>query len=304
MAEADERHVGAKALEHVRFRSVSIASIQPHLARARSRSPDILPHRRLPAGTSTASRRARAFPARSCRSRRRTRAPARPAASRCRAARRRHRRRQRAHRRQLGEDVQVRRARQAVGADRDAHARRVEVLDRRRAGAGVAVAARTGHERRAARRQPLRDRPPSSARRARRARCASRKPLSSRNCTGLPPGGTHAGSHAPSSSSSARHGPPPVRMNSTSSADSDRWTLHGANGSRSIARRIARNTQRRRPNTAHAPPGSRARGRPAPSASSVRARLVDERARVGGVEPNQLVEDDRRRAGCARAART
>ncbi len=63
---------------------------------------------------------------------------------------RRYRRRQRAHRRQLREHVQVGRAGQAVGANRHANARRVEVLERRRAGAGVPIAARARDERHAA----------------------------------------------------------------------------------------------------------------------------------------------------------
>ena len=52
--------------------------------------------------------------------------------------------------RHLGEHVQVLDAGQAVGADRHANAGRVEALDRRIAGAGPLVAARAGHERRAA----------------------------------------------------------------------------------------------------------------------------------------------------------
>src|SRR5256885_10074430 len=69
--------------------------------------------------------------------------------------RRRHAGRQRAYGSQLGEDVEIRRAGEAVGADRDADARIVELLNWRSARAGMAVAARAGDERRAVRRQPL-----------------------------------------------------------------------------------------------------------------------------------------------------
>ena len=82
----------------------------------------------VPAGSATASSRARL--ARLDRAvvvveAERARRPARVALSS--SARGRHRRRQRAHRRQLGEDVQIGRARQAVGADRHLHAGVVEV---------------------------------------------------------------------------------------------------------------------------------------------------------------------------------
>ncbi len=111
--------------------------------------------------------------------------------------RRRHAWRQCPHRRQFGEHVQVRRARKAVGADRDADPGGIEVADGRRAGAGVPVASRTGDERAAARGQSLADRPASSARRARRAhrdRESPRHPETAPACT---PGGVHDGSHDP-----------------------------------------------------------------------------------------------------------
>src|ERR1051325_3894690 len=60
-------------------------------------------------------------------------------------------RRESPHRRQFREDVEVVDAREAVGADGDADARLVEARDRRRAGARVQIAARTGDERRPAR---------------------------------------------------------------------------------------------------------------------------------------------------------
>ena len=63
--------------------------------------------------------------------------------------RRRHIRRQPPHRLQLGEQVQIVDAGEAVGADRDLHAGLVEALDRRIADAHPLVAARTGHQRRA-----------------------------------------------------------------------------------------------------------------------------------------------------------
>ena len=92
----------------------------------------------------------RACRARWSRVRRRSRAPARRrsvALSRMRAAGTRGR--EAADLGHLGEQVQVLDAGQAVGADRDADARGVEAIDRRHAGAGPAVAARTGDDRRA-----------------------------------------------------------------------------------------------------------------------------------------------------------
>src|SRR5262249_45341146 len=57
--------------------------------------------------------------------------------------------------RQFSKDVQIRRARQAVGADRDRHTGSIELSDRRHTSAGAYVAARARDQRGAMGDQPL-----------------------------------------------------------------------------------------------------------------------------------------------------
>ena len=257
-----------------------------------------------PAGTSTAIRRARlpgsivpkSAPNPSAR------APSTRRALEQRA--RRHRRRQRAHRRQLGEQVQIRRARQAVGADRDAHAGRVEVLDRRRAGAGVPVAARTGDERRAARAQPrqivARHLHAVHGEHARVEKAAVVEILHRAT-----PGATHAASQAPSSSSSARHGPPPVRDELDFLGRLRRGArCRARTASRSTALRIARNTSGATEYGACAARLARTRSVGAERRRSRAARASTTASASGALKPKQLVEDDGRQRARARAART
>ena len=59
------------------------------------------------------------------------------------------------HLRELGKQVQIRNAREAVGANRDAYAGFEEFIDRRGAGAGTNISSRAGHERCAGGRKAL-----------------------------------------------------------------------------------------------------------------------------------------------------
>ena len=201
-------------------------------------TPGILPHPRCRAGRGRRSAR-RACPARSCRTPRRTRAPRRRQRGALEQPRRRHARREPRIAASSANTVQILDARQAVGADRDPHAGRVEALDRRRAGAGPAVAARAGDERRARVRETR-----SSAVVSCTPCTASSARVSSPSRRGTRPGHTPAAPTRRSRhrvcSSSSRHAPVPSRRNSTSSADSPRWTLIGAIAAR--RRAIARNS--------------------------------------------------------------
>ena len=128
-----------------------------------------------------------------------------------------------AHQPQAPRTVQILDAREAVGADRDPHAGRVEPLHRRQAGARPPVAARARHDRRAGGRQLS----------------AARASVELHAMDGQQPfvhqtvawrcsrpdrhaGGRQASFHAPSSFSRPRHAPRPTRRNSISSADSPR----------------------------------------------------------------------------------
>ena len=198
-----------------------------------TRRPAAMPHTRYSSTSSTSAgqRRPRgarrACPARACRARRPK--PERAGADQRRALEqpaRRHAGREPAHRRQLGEQVQVGDAGQAVGADRDRHARRVEPLERRRADADPLVAARAGHERRAARAQPRQARRRRAARRARPASARRARRRRSRYSTG-PQTGRHP-VVAPGADPSQQVAPRAAcrdASNSISSGDSPRCTL-------------------------------------------------------------------------------
>ena len=116
---ADEGRVGAEAGEHADSGQATRRTRRAGTPLTRYSSTSRHAGRQRPR-----PRARRACPARSCRSRRQTRAPRRPRASRSRAGvGRRDVGRDAAQLRQLVEQVQRRRRRQAVGADRDGHAR-------------------------------------------------------------------------------------------------------------------------------------------------------------------------------------
>ena len=209
------------------------------------------------------------------------RAPARPAAWRCRAAPRRHRRRQRAHRR----PARRRRSGPACWPGCRCRPRRGRRRRRTRRAAAprrrCAVAARTGHERRAARREPreiaARHLHAVHGEHARVEKAALVEILH----RAARPARVHAGSQAPSSSSSARHGPPPVRdeldfLRRLRQVDAARRQA----GSRSIARADRAEHQRRdRVRRVRREAGAHALGR-RQRVESARRACVDER---GGV---------------------
>ena len=243
-------------------------------------------------------------PARSCRNRRRSRARARPAASRCRAAP------TPAPSAPARASSPARRRRSDPARSRGCRCRWrrctpdvVELLDRRRAGAGVAVAARAGDERRAARRQPRRDRPCVICTPWTASTRSSRNPLSSRYCTGVPPAAPRPDPR--------RRAPRAARATAAAAADELDFLRPTPTG----ARCTARTDRDRRPR------GSRGSTSGATEYGACAARLartrsvgaerVDLAQRVArrapsgsaALKPNQLVEHDRRRAGCAPAAR-
>ena len=273
------------------------ALIQPLTSAGRCRSPGILPHRRRRPGRARRSAR-RAFPARSCRvvAEAQRRAPIAGRALEERAAGTSGR--QRAHRRQLGEQVEILDAGQAVGADRDAHARRIE------------------RARPAARRRPtqrlLRGQVTSVAPAAASSRelavgelhaVDGEQPLATgaRSRRGTRPAAAPAAatpdSRHPSASSNARHGPAAVGRNSTSSGDSPRWTLVMA----SLHRRPANRQEQRRRHRVRRVRSEARCGRQARSAltAAIRRRAAADALRVGVVHPEaqQLVKHVRRHAG-------
>ena len=201
--------------------------------------------------------------------------------------------RQRAHRRQLGEHVQILDAGQAVGADRDAHAGRVECVDGRAAGADPAVAARTGHDV-----APPRPAAPARRRRAaRRARPAAASD-SSPNARCTPPDRSRAASIRDSTRPAPRARAESARRRRagtrTSSGDSPRWML--ASGVRACSPAIAANSAG---DTEYGACGARLTRTP----GSISRTRVDPPPRgrhvwvpVGDVEAQQLVEHVRRHA--------
>ena len=236
------------------YDSARVGCLEPrHLRRRRFRSPGILPHPPpRPAERPPAS--CRALPGSMAPSRRQSRALP-PRRSPTPAARRRHFRRQTTQRGELLEEVQIVDAGETIGANRDSRAGMMEAA----IGGAPARVQDCCEGTSPASRRP---RPVHQLGRRQMHAVDREQPLAHEAhlleySTGPQPGGRHDASHAPSSSSSARHAPCPCCRNSSSSLDSARWTLKACRAAGRANRLEAAGPR----NTVHARRGSRGRCR-------------------------------------------